>query len=263
MKLLLSLALLVACGDNLPPPSPDGGWTELATKLPKGSSPASVAPIPHTGPGVVTCWRSSSPGATCNLTGTNHCNYAPSYGMVGSCSTTYSPGNSSTTCDGPEDCASGASCCATYRSETFGQRYDARCQASACAPAPNVTLCNPSLAATGCPAGHTCTRAGDPDGPFTVQHSGLQKEMWFCKAPPPPPTEDPIVTASGIATNTNQSFAAALAQVAALDQADFLCATYGHNHSDIISWSPMSCTGSFTCATTVTARCFTSNDGEY
>lgn len=172
-KLLAITVLLLSCVDV-----PETSVDESEVVIP-----------PHTGAGSVTCWRSNAPNTVC--TSGQICRYSSSYGNVGACVAPQplDTASSWTTVDGPEDCAAGLNACFRGPMYAWGERYVTSCQVEACPvsdeTSSNGTLCNPSLAATGCPAGQTCVRAGaqasPPSYPWDLNHSGLQRYMWLCR----------------------------------------------------------------------------------
>lgn len=159
-----------------------------------------VQPIPpHTGPGVIACWRSNAPNATCTLP--QLCRYTPSYLNTATCVPPQSQtsGHSWISIDGPEDCAVGQRACFSGINYPWGQRYKTRCQVEACGPAePDLggtvsilddglpidygTLCNE---ATGCPDGLSCVIAGTqpppPSYPWDLNHGGLLRPIRLCR----------------------------------------------------------------------------------
>ncbi|HEY5923261.1 MAG TPA: hypothetical protein VIV11_16390 [Kofleriaceae bacterium] len=101
--------------------------------------------------GVVSCYAQSAPSASCTLP-TRCCFSSESLHHDGACSTS-SCSWGTIDCDGPEDCASGQYCCATYTAG--GVRL--ACQTGSCAAPPyGDELCHePSI----CRDGRWCITA--------------------------------------------------------------------------------------------------------
>ena len=100
--------------------------------------------------GIVSCYSQAAPSATCTLPA--RCCFSQATYHDGSCSTTACSWGS-IACDGPEDCAAGQNCCATYTSAGV----QLACQSGACAAPPaGDELCHePSI----CPDGRWCITA--------------------------------------------------------------------------------------------------------
>jgi hypothetical protein len=163
---LLVLCSLATCAEQAPQPDDearhrfrDGGVTRAVDAA---ASPSPVA-------GTVSCYTEGAPATTCTLP--EHCcfsNYSAQHD--GSCETA-SCGYGTITCDGPEDCGHGESCCAhAIIDPDDGLRgYTVACQASACGAAPvDQELCHPTGPA--CRNGGTCvtTYGADNDLPRTL-----------------------------------------------------------------------------------------------
>ena len=101
--------------------------------------------------GTVSCYSQIAPSATCSLP-VQCCFSSESLHHDGICSTSSCTWGT-IACDGPEDCASGQQCCATYTAT--GVRL--ACQTGAClAPPYGDELCHePSI----CPDGRWCITA--------------------------------------------------------------------------------------------------------
>lgn len=113
------------------------------------------------GAGVVSCYSTYAPSATCALPA--HCcftNYNAAHS--GSCDTAACAWGT-IDCDGPEDCASGQRCCAhvIIDPENGITGYKLACQTDACGAAPaNVELCHGGSTAAGtCDGGRACVSA--------------------------------------------------------------------------------------------------------
>jgi hypothetical protein len=113
---------------------------------------ASVTTPPTSDPaGTISCYSEGAPAATCTLP--VHCcfgNYSAQHN--GFC-TTDTCAESTITCDGPEDCASGQHCCAT---PIAVNRWNLACQSSACG-AGGDELCHDSSTC----GGRSCVNALD------------------------------------------------------------------------------------------------------
>ena len=100
--------------------------------------------------GQIACYSEGSPGATCSLP--IHCcftNYSSAHN--GSCSSS-ACSYGTLTCDGPEDCPNGQSCCAHAITDpndgTIG--YMTTCQTGGCGAAPlHQELCHPGTCSNG------------------------------------------------------------------------------------------------------------------
>jgi hypothetical protein len=156
---VLACGALAACGisqDDADParrkPRVDAGAVDASPV-----SSIDSATTGSTGAGVVTCYREGDPGATCS--GSEHCcfsNYSAAHN--GYC-TTSTCAFGTINCDGPEDCASGETCCAHAITDpndgTIG--YTISCQTGACGAAPlNEELCH---TASTCSTGGACESA--------------------------------------------------------------------------------------------------------
>ena len=141
------------------------GPADAGVALDAGISPDAPGggdPAPQ---GSVSCYSDFSPAATCTLP--SHCcftNYNAQH--AGSCeSQTQSCGWGTIDCDGPEDCATGQSCCAHVIIDPVEgiTGYRLACQASACGAAPaHRELCHPGRSAAGtCSSGNRCASASE------------------------------------------------------------------------------------------------------
>jgi len=126
--------------------------------------------------GIVACYASGSPNATCTLP--THCcftNYSAQHD--GSCTMDVCAFGT-ISCDGPEDCPSGQRCCAhAIEDPDFGTLgYTLACQASACGPAPlNQELCHPTALLAGtCSTGTRCVTAYGND-------NDLPRALYICQ----------------------------------------------------------------------------------
>ena len=122
----LSAFAFAACAD-------DTVLEDTARKKPKGPPP-----------GAVLCYSQAAPSAWCGEP--DHCCFSSESQHDGTC-TTDACAWGTVTCDGPEDCARGEHCCATYTSSGV----TIACQANACLAAPaGDELCHePSVCADG------------------------------------------------------------------------------------------------------------------
>jgi hypothetical protein len=173
--LLLTASILLPCGfaacgiDDTPDPDVAGTPEERRPHPRKdaGTDPAPDAPTTPTEGNTVTCYASYDPAATCSLP--VHCcfsNYSAAHN--GEC-TTSSCAWGTIDCDGPEDCASGASCCSQALVGADGiEGYRMACQADACGPIPDsYELCHTSAT---CDGGRSCVTAygNAPEFPRTI-----------------------------------------------------------------------------------------------
>lgn len=159
-----------------PKPRPDAGHPDAPTPPPvdSGTGGGGGAGVP----GVVSCYLSGNPDATCAKP--EHCcfsNYSSQHN--GECSSQQC-GWGTIDCDGPEDCATGQHCCAhvLVDPEWGITGYKVACQASACGAAPsNEELCHPVSSASGvpaCPSARNCLSAYD-------RADDLPRSLFICR----------------------------------------------------------------------------------
>ncbi len=124
-----------------------------------------------TSAGVVTCYSSGNPSATCSLA-TSHCCFteydASQNGSCTALSTSCLVGQID--CDGPEDCAIGQGCFAHHWWDSGDMpHWLLACASAPTDPTQDRILCHPG--ANTCPAGTACTQtdtAGVYDLPQTI-----------------------------------------------------------------------------------------------
>lgn len=146
---------------------------------PDASRPVDAPPADSSGgggdpslPGIVSCYTSGNPTATCTLP-TQCCfsNYTAQHD--GECSTSACVWGT-IDCDGPEDCASGQHCCASVIIDPdWGiLGYKLACQSTACGAAPaNQEMCHQTST---CGTGRTCVSTVGND-------SDLPPSLHICK----------------------------------------------------------------------------------
>jgi len=167
------LCVLAACSSKSPSgtlPPEAGARSDAPGAHPDGSAaPVDAAPAGSPDGGVVSCYTESNASQSCTLP--VHCCFSNfSSQHDGSCSSSACTWGT-ITCDGPEDCATGAHCCshALLASDGSLTGYSVACQASACGAAPaNYELCH--AAGPACSNGGTCVTAygNDNDLPRTL-----------------------------------------------------------------------------------------------
>lgn len=163
----LSLCAVAACASDPGGPEGTDGTDKRRPRVDAAVQADAAAPGEPTAAGTVTCYAQYDPSATCSAP--DHCcfsNYSAHHN--GEC-TTATCAWGTITCDGPEDCAAGETCCSTAIVGADGiEGYRLACQATACAAAPHgYELCH--TAAT-CAAGQACVSAYDvaPELPRTL-----------------------------------------------------------------------------------------------
>lgn len=175
----LTLAVLSGCGLEAPEgsDSAENAGQELRRR-PKPPRPPTVVDAgtavrdagttvpPPTGAGTVACYTQGAPGNTCQQP--DHCcfdRYTAKHN--GYCDSTPTSCYGDMTCDGPEDCPSGGSCCAVGIKDPTGTfvvavGYRIACQAGPCEKAPMVhELCHQGATASG-----TCSDPAAQCGSF-------------------------------------------------------------------------------------------------
>jgi hypothetical protein len=191
----LSLGIALALGACTAPTSGTDDSTELDAGVeidnvarvrrpppPDASRPVDARPMDSGGggggggdpslPGIVSCYTSGNPSATCTLP-TQCCfgNYTAQHD--GECSTSACVWGT-IDCDGPEDCASGQHCCASVIIDPdWGiLGYKLACQSTACGAAPaNQEMCHETST---CGAARTCVSTVGND-------SDLPPSLHICK----------------------------------------------------------------------------------
>jgi len=158
------LTLLASCApstegddaaDRRRPRRPDAG----VAPAPDAATLDAPTPSPAEA-GVISCYRETLPTGTCTLPEvccfTNYSAQHNGYCTDSASACTWG----SISCDGPEDCGSGQSCCAqgSWDSEWGMQGWTLACSAAACgAPPLGWELCHPGGAA--CAGGKSCVSA--------------------------------------------------------------------------------------------------------
>lgn len=168
MKRLLLCLMIVSCSTNQDDTAARWRRPDASVRIDASSTSDASS---GTSAGVVTCYSSAAPGATCLLS-TSHCCFTEyDASQNGSCyalSTSCAVGEID--CDGPEDCTSGQHCFAHHWWDTADMpHWLLACAATATDPTLDRILCHPNDGT--CPSGTTCTQtdmAGVYDLPQTI-----------------------------------------------------------------------------------------------
>lgn len=179
---LLALAVLSACGLETPEASgPSENAEQELRRRPKppptvvdaGTQIRDAGTPPPAATGTVSCYTQGAPSTTCQQP--DHCcfdNYSAKHN--GYCAPSPRSCYGDVSCDGPEDCPNGGSCCAVGIKDPTGTfvvpiGYRISCQAGPCEAAPTVReMCHPGTS----PAG-TCSNPSAQCVAFSDFPAGL------------------------------------------------------------------------------------------